>query len=82
LRIENNFARESKHWQLKSVDQIVTFKCLGANIMSNRNLKEEMQIQTIKAAMMSGYLRDIIWRNKYISLRSKIRIYKGYVKLV
>jgi len=32
--------------------------------------------------MMSGYLRDIIWRNKYMSLRSKIRIYKICVRPV
>jgi len=33
--------------------------------------------QTTKAVMMSllRYLRDIIWRNKYASLRSEIRIY-------
>jgi len=46
----------------------MTFKYLGANITSNRNLKEA---QTIKAAM-SGYLRDIIWRNKYVRSKSKI----------
>jgi len=47
----------------------MSFKYLGgANITSNRNLKEEMQAQTTKVA------GDIIWRNKYTSLRSKIRI--------
>jgi hypothetical protein len=48
----------------------MTFKYLGANIASNRNLKEEVQGQTTKGAMMSDDLRDIIWRNKYMSLKS------------
>jgi len=59
----------------KCVDQIMTFKYLTANITSNKNLKQELQVQTTKAAMMSTYA--IIWRNKYMSLRSKIRIYTG-----
>jgi len=36
----------------------------------------QVQAQTTKAAMMSGYPRDIIRRNKYVSLRSEIRMYK------
>jgi len=47
----------------------MTFKYLGGlTSQLNRNLKEEMQAQTTKVAS------DIIWRNKYTSLRSKIRI--------
>jgi len=45
-------------------------------------LKEEMQTQTTKAVMMSNYLCDIIWRNKYMSLKSKIRIYKTCMRSV
>jgi len=45
-------------------------------------LKEEMQTQATKAVMMSNYLCDIIWRNKYMSLKSKIRIYKTCVRSV
>jgi len=58
----------------------MTFRYLAANITSNRNLKEEMQAQMTKATMISGYLRDVICRNKYIRLKSKI--YKTCVKLV
>jgi hypothetical protein len=45
-----------------------SIKYLGASITSNRNLKEEVQIQTIEAAMMSGYLCDIICNqeNRYL----------------
>jgi hypothetical protein len=43
-------------------------------------VEEEVQAQTTKAAMMSGYLRDIIWRNK--NMRSKIRIHKTCMRSV
>ena len=39
-----------------------------------------MKAQTLKASLMSGYLRDIIWRNKYMSVDSKTRIYKTCVR--
>ncbi|XP_030762233.1 uncharacterized protein LOC115887052 [Sitophilus oryzae] len=55
----------------------MSFKYLGANITSTRNLKEEVKTQTTKASLISGYLRDIIWQNKYMSSRSKVRIYKA-----
>ncbi|KAH1011016.1 hypothetical protein HUJ04_000458 [Dendroctonus ponderosae] len=54
----------------QSVEQVMTFKYLGANITSNGNLKEEVRNQTSKAALISGYLRDIIWRNKHMSIGS------------
>ncbi|XP_048520668.1 uncharacterized protein LOC125503803 [Dendroctonus ponderosae] len=60
----------------------MTFKYLGANITSNRNLEEEVRNQTSKAALISGYLRDIIWRNKHMSRGSKVRIYKTCVRPV
>jgi len=54
-------ARESKRCKLavhnKSIDQVMTFKYLGANITSDRNLKGEVQAQTIKTTVMSD---DII----------------------
>jgi len=52
------------------------FRYFRANITSNRKLEKEVQAQTIKVDIMSGYLRDIIWRDKYTSFKSKIRIYK------
>jgi len=57
------------------------FRYLGANITSNRKLEKEVQVQ-IKVDIMSGYLRDIIWRDKYTSFKSKIRIYKTCMRPV
>ena len=39
-----------------------------------------MKAQTLKASLISGYLRDIIWRNKHMSVDSKTRIYKTFVR--
>lgn len=66
----------------QSVEQVMSFKYLGANITSNRDLRSEVKAQTTKASMISGYLRDLIWRNKYMSTRSKVRIYKTCVRPV
>lgn len=64
----------------RSVEQVMSFKYLGASITSARNLKEEVKAQTTKASVISGCLRDIIWRNKYMSNKSKVRIYKTCVR--
>jgi len=61
----------------------MSFKYLGVN-SENRQWKSEKRCKP-KADQSSHdvRLRDIIWRNmKYINLRSKIRMYKTYMKLV
>jgi len=80
-------ARKPKCYKLavynKSVDQIITFKHLGDDITSiNRNLKEEEQAQTTKVVTTSDYLRHITWKNKYMNLKSKIKIYRICVRPV
>ena len=66
----------------QSVEQVMQFKYLGACITSDRDLKEEVKAQTTKASLISGYLRDVIWRNKHLSIESKTRIYKTCVRPV
>lgn len=36
---------------------------------------EEARSQASKSARVSGYLRDIIWRYKFMSMESKVQIY-------
>ena len=36
--------------------------------------------QTNNAAWISGLLRDVTWRNKYVTVESKIKIYKAVVR--
>ena len=63
----------------QSIEQVVNFKYLGVNITSSRNLKKEVKAQTNRATTISGYQREIIWRNKNISIESKVRLYKTCV---
>ena len=58
----------------------MNFKYLGVTITSSRDLEKEVKAQTFKASLISGYLRDIIWRNKYMSVNNKTRINKTYVR--
>lgn len=39
-------------------------------------------MQGNKTAIITGYLRDLVWRNKYISVDSNIRIGKPIVRPV
>jgi hypothetical protein len=70
-------AREPRHCKLtvcnKTADRVMTFRYLGANITSNRSLEEDASINDQRS--YDAWLRDIIWRNRYMSLRSRIRIY-------
>ena len=61
------------------IEQVMKFKYLGCQITSDRNLTSEVREQTIKGAIISGCLRDITWRNKYMSTEAKIKIYKAAV---
>jgi hypothetical protein len=52
------------------------FNYLGAEISAKRDLKQEVRTQATRAARISGCLYNLIWLNKYMSTKSKIRIYK------
>lgn len=66
----------------KTIEQVMTFNYLGAITSSSRNLYEEVRLQANKAARLSGGLRDIIWRNKHMSIESKARIYRTTIRPV
>jgi len=57
----------------KIVEQVNQFKYLGAEITSYGNLQNGVREQTMKAFRVSGCLRDIVWKNKYLNISSKIR---------
>jgi len=65
----------------KSVEQIMIFKYLGVNIISIRNLKEEVQAQTIKAANVWLFTRYNL-KTQIYELKEQDRIYKTYMKLI
>lgn len=64
----------------KVIEQVRKFKYLGLEITSNRNIVEEVRSQATKATLISGQLRDIIWRNRYMNIDSKTRIYRTCVR--
>jgi hypothetical protein len=51
-------------------------------ISAKRDLKQEVRIQAMKAARISGCLYNLIWINKYMSIECKARIYKTSVRPV
>ncbi|KAI4474729.1 hypothetical protein M0804_014702 [Polistes exclamans] len=45
-----------------------------------KNLEEEVRDQATKDSINSEFVRDIIWRNKHMSIKSKVRMYKTCVR--
>lgn len=54
----------------------MSFSYLGTKMRSNESSTEEVRAQTMKAYNTLGFLKDVVWRNKYLSIESKTRIYK------
>ncbi|GJQ76746.1 hypothetical protein Trydic_g15589 [Trypoxylus dichotomus] len=52
---------------------------LGSEITRFKNLQQKVRAQINKSSRIFGYLRDLIWRNKYVSAESKVRIHKTAV---
>ena len=59
------------------VEQVMPFKYLGCHVTSDRNRYNEVKDQTIRGARISGCLKDIAWRNKFMSTEAKVKIYKA-----
>ncbi|XP_019757717.1 uncharacterized protein LOC109536077 [Dendroctonus ponderosae] len=53
---------------------------LEADISSRNEPIKPLKSQINKASLISGYLRDVIWNNKHMSIDSKVRIYKTCVR--
>lgn len=53
------------------IEHVMNFKYLGMNISSNRNIYLDVKQQVIYGAKVSGSLRSVIWKNKYMDSKSK-----------
>ncbi|XP_055714317.1 uncharacterized protein LOC129808563 [Phlebotomus papatasi] len=62
------------------IEQVMEFKYLGVETTSHRDLHAEVRHQAARAAAISGCLRDVVWKNKYMNIKNKIRIYKTCVR--
>ncbi|XP_050510702.1 uncharacterized protein LOC126887314 [Diabrotica virgifera virgifera] len=63
-----------------AVEQVNHFKYLEAEITSYGNLSKEVREQTMKAARILGSLNEIVWKNKYLNIESKVKIYKTTIR--
>lgn len=79
-------AQEPVRYKLKMgnrvIRQMMIYKYQGIEITSECNLCHETTNQELKAAIISGTLWDIIWRNKYLQPKYKTRICKNCVHSV
>lgn len=66
----------------KVIQQVMFFKYLGTEISSSGNVENEVRQQVIRANKVARCLKDIIWRNKYMDIETKVRIYKATVRLI
>jgi hypothetical protein len=64
----------------KTIEQVSEFKYLGVNVLSHSDVFEEVKNQATRASVVSGCLKDVIWSNKDMQLKSKVRIYKTCVR--
>ncbi len=62
-----------------TIEQVLKFSYLGVEISAKRDLKQEVKMQTMKAARISGCICNLTWHNKYMSTDCKVRIYKTNV---
>jgi hypothetical protein len=58
------------------IEQVPDFSYLGIEISAKKDLKQEVRIQTTKAARISSCFYNLIWHNKHMSTECKICIYK------
>ncbi|XP_030746595.1 uncharacterized protein LOC115875314 [Sitophilus oryzae] len=56
------------------------FKYLGIELSGYGDIETEVRLQTTKAMRVAGCLNDTIWKNKYIGVEVKSRIYKAVVR--
>ncbi|KAI4486385.1 hypothetical protein M0802_012295 [Mischocyttarus mexicanus] len=64
------------------IEQTMTLYYLRVDVTSHHDLYKETTNQVRKAAVVSGALKNIIWRNKYLRKEAKTRIYETCVRPV
>jgi len=62
------------------VEQVMSFRYLGAEITADQNRIHEVKEQVNKASRIAGYLRNFVWKNNYMNRETKIRIYKTCIR--
>lgn len=78
--ISKNPIRCKLELEKQIIEQVMCFQYLGFQLSSSGLLQTEILNQITKANRVSGYLNDTIWRNKYLHIEPKVRIYKTVVR--
>lgn len=52
----------------KMLEQSMSCNYLGVFITSDRNANQEMKQEVMRCSRISGCLRDVTWRNKYMTV--------------
>ena len=58
----------------------MSFKYLGCHIHQRPKLIQPNERTNYKGSKISGYLRDVVWRNPFMTIESKMKIYKTSVR--
>jgi hypothetical protein len=82
LKISRNYTKCEIELRGTSTEQVPKLNYLGAEISAERDFKQEVRTQAMKAARISGCLYNLIWNNKCMSIDCKSRIYKANVRPV
>ena len=68
-------AKEQRKCEIKlkntTLIQVEKFNYLGAEISARRDLSQEVKTQVTKGARIAGCLFGLVWKNKYMSAKSK-----------
>ena len=59
--------------------EVTKFKYLGSTISNNNKLDAELEIRTSNASNAFGRLKDRVWKNKELTIKTKCAVYKAII---
>jgi len=62
------------------VEQVMSFRYFGVEITAHQHRGSEVKNQIDKASRIAGCLKNIIWKNQFLKIEAKTRIYKSCVR--
>jgi len=65
--------------QDRELAEVSKFKYLGSTISNNNKLDAELEIRTSNASKAFGRLKDKVWNNKEIIIKTKCAVYKAII---
>jgi len=62
------------------VEQVMSIRYLQVEITAHQNRTSEVKNIIDKASKIAGCLKDVIWKNQFLTIEAKARIYKSCVR--